>query len=60
MNTILPRLVLAGLGTLAVAVLFVSLGGSVAGPDAAGYALTDDCCSKQGACAPCPPPPSRG
>lgn len=55
MNSLLLRLVLAGLGTFAVAALSIP-------PDAgsAGVALADGCCSKQGACAPCPPPPSRG
>ena len=57
MNTILPRLVLAGFGTVVAAVLAVSLGD---GPRGAFQAAADDCCSKSGVCAPCPPPPSRG
>lgn len=57
MNSLLPRLVLAGLGTIAVAALSIPRD---AGAAATGFALADDCCSKQGACAPCPPPPSRG
>lgn len=61
MNANLPRLVLIGLGTVAVT---VSLCGSLrsafetagAGLDAAAYSLVEDCCNTRGACPPCPPP----
>lgn len=66
MNSKLQRLVSFGLGAIAFAVLTVSLGQNLrssfraaSGLDASGYAVTGDCCTNWGRCAPCPPPPSR-
>lgn len=68
MNSKLQQLVSLGLGAIALAILTVSMGQNIrssfeaagADFDASGYALTDDCCTSGGRCAPCPPPPSRG